>query len=66
MLSLEPASGKGRSRATGKLTTLCNPPYSLTNEIAEAVSDDGSANRSNVTDPARRLAWTARQPDGTR
>jgi hypothetical protein len=46
MLSLEPASGKGGSRATGKLTTLCNPPYSLTNEIAESVSDEGSADRS--------------------
>jgi hypothetical protein len=34
------------SRATGKLATLCNPPYSLTNEIAESVSDEGSADRS--------------------
>jgi hypothetical protein len=36
----------GGSRATGKLATLCNPPYSLTNEIAESVSDEGSADRS--------------------
>jgi hypothetical protein len=36
----------GGRRATGKLATLCNPPYSLTNEIAESVSDEGSADRS--------------------
>jgi hypothetical protein len=28
------------SRATEKLGTLCNPPYSLTTEIAESVSDE--------------------------
>ncbi len=36
----------GGSRATGKLVTLCNPPYFLTNEIAESVSDESSADRS--------------------
>jgi hypothetical protein len=27
----------------GKLAIICNPLYSLTNEIAESVSDEGSA-----------------------
>ena len=36
----------GGSRATGKLATLWNPPYSLTNEITESASDEGSADRS--------------------
>ena len=31
---------------TRKLATICSPPYSLTNEIAESVSDEGFADSS--------------------
>jgi hypothetical protein len=46
MLSPEPASGYGRITGNREVGNSLQSPYCLTNEIAESVSDEGSADRS--------------------